>query len=346
MPRTIIKQRVAREIFSACSPHWLKGSVIINGPMFRFVYFSAACSSANAAGLAGFALFAFMALPLGCSEAVQVGRNFGAAGSAPAAVGGAPPELFVDGAAGGAPLTPAPPAPAAECVEARCGSVLLACGNCEDDDQDGLADAADPECLGPCDDSEAELFTGAAPRVNGSCRTDCFFDRNVGAGDDGCSWSYRCDPESVAPGYAPTGLERCAYDEAASICELTPAQAGACQEGCLPLTPNGCDCFGCCELPAGAGQFVWLGSESLDLAHCELQTSGDPELCRPCTPVPDCQNDCAECELCVGKSALPSSCGAGMPQCPGGQRACDPASANDCGAFEYCITGCCVALPR
>jgi hypothetical protein len=294
-------------------------------------------------------LAAGLALLLGCTEQVQVGRNFagtgGGGGTAPAA-GVAGDYFDIDPTprdAAPADATQSPPAP---CQVARCGNATLACGNCEDDDGDGLADAADPECLGPCDGNEAELFSGDAPRVNGSCRTDCYFDRNVGAGDDGCSWSYRCDPLAQAPEYFPTGLESCGYDPAAAVCSLSPNEQSACAAGCLPLTPNGCDCFGCCELPASSGRFIWLGSESLDLDHCELSTVADPARCRPCTPVAECQNDCAECELCVGKTSLPASCSGGLPVCATGQQACDPSIEATCGGNEYCITGCCVALPR
>jgi hypothetical protein len=248
------------------------------------------------------------------------------------------------------PADAAAPSQPAACQPASCGNAILACGNCIDDDGDGRVDAADPECLGPCDDSEAELFSGSPPRVNGSCRTDCYFDRNTGPGDDGCRWSYTCDPLAVAPDYPPTGLERCSHDPGQAVCELSPAERSACQTGCLPLTPNGCDCFGCCEVPSRSGRFIWLGSESLDLQHCELASSADPALCRPCTPVPDCLNDCAECELCVGDTHLPDTCalggGARGPVCAEGRRACDPQNGAGCGRLEYCITGCCVPLPR
>jgi hypothetical protein len=291
---------------------------------------------------------AALTLSWSCTEEVQVGRLLGGAGSSTVPSAGR-------GGTSGAPALPepdaaadaAPPVVTPDCVPARCGNVTLACGNCMDDDEDGRADAADAECLGPCDDSEEELFTGDAPRVNGSCRTDCYFDRNSGSGDDGCGWSYSCDPAAVAPDFPPTGLRRCTYDPAAVACQLSSDERLRCQQGCLPLTPNGCDCFGCCQLPAASGRYVWLGSENLDLEHCEIASAEDPSRCKPCTPVVDCFNDCAECELCVGKTRLPASCGvAGAPPlCPGSQRACDPQSGTGCSRLEYCITGCCVPLP-
>lgn len=293
-------------------------------------------------------LGSWLAASLCCSEAVQVGRNnsLGGSPSMPGGAGGTSPVASGGDAAGPDAATPLPPF---ECVPVECRGETLACGNCEDDDGDGLSDAADPECLGPCDASEDELFTGQRPPINGQCVTDCYFDTNAGR-EDGCIWSYRCDPKSLAPTFSPTGVARCAYDETDALCEITPARVDACEQNCLPLTPNGCDCFGCCELPSGSGEYIWLGSESLDLAHCELQTSEDEDLCKPCTPAPHCLNDCAECELCVGKATLPPSCGAGsggsvVPLCENGRAACDPRNPSACTQLEYCITGCCVPLP-
>jgi len=292
---------------------------------------------------------------LACSESVRLGENLGGSASLPpvsTAGGGA------GGAAGDNPLfppdpslVPAPPdaslVPAnGPCEPVSCGGRPQQCGNCRDDDADGRIDANDPECLGPCDDSEGALFSGIDVRVNGSCRSDCYFDLNSGSGDDGCNWSFRCDPLSRAESdYSPTGLLMCEYDGSLATCQMDATRTSACQTGCLPLTPNGCDCFGCCELPTGSGQFIWLGSQNLDQTHCELATSADPAQCRPCTPVPDCQNDCQECELCVGKPELPASCG-GAPACAYGVASCDPREPGACGSLHYCITGCCVPLPR
>ncbi len=287
------------------------------------------------------ALLALAALGWQCTESVQLGENFASVPGGAGSPGGAAGSGFVDGYPldppdGGLPV----PVPSGVCEPVRCAGMERACGNCRDDDGDGLSDAADPECLGPCDDSEAELFTGESMRANPSCRSDCFFDLNVGAGDDGCGWSLRCDPLS------PAG-EGCAYDATEQRCQADARRTSACRQSCLPLTPNGCDCFGCCELPANSGNFVWLGSEGPQGSHCELGSSADPNVCRPCTPVPDCQNDCAPCELCLGKSALPASCGgAQLPECNPGVTPCDASDPGACGRLHYCITGCCVPLPR
>lgn len=288
-----------------------------------------------------------------CTEGVRLGRVLGDAdsGAAPpdssAGTGGQGVELPLGGGAGQSGGGATPTIDAGPCVPVTCGgSTPFACGNCQDDDGDGWLDASDPECLGPCDDSELELYTGVESSVTGSCRVDCYFDRNAGSGDDGCSWSYRCDPGSVAPAFPPTGSDMCRYEPSLSACDPSSAALEACRTGCLPLTPNGCDCFGCCELPEGSDNYIWLGSPQIGAAHCELATSSDPDACRPCTPEPACQNPCEECELCIGKPDLPSVCsGAGGPVCGDGVRSCDPRTGSGCGDIEYCITGCCVPLP-
>lgn len=289
-----------------------------------------------------------------CTEPVRLGRELGAdaagaTSAAGAASAGSSSGLPLGGAAttgDAGPVRAAPP-DAGPCTPLSCGNAPRACGNCEDDDGDGAIDANDPDCLGPCDDSEGELFNGTAINVTGSCRADCYFsfDRNAGSGDDGCSWSYRCDPGSIEPSYPPTERAMCSYEPTLAVCDAQGPALSACRASCLPLTPNGCDCFGCCELPAGSGSFIWLGS-GLDRGDCERSTSADPTLCRPCTPVADCQNPCEECELCVGKPALPSGCAGAAPACPPSVRSCDPGSSLGCGRLEYCITGCCVPLPR
>lgn len=287
---------------------------------------------------------------LACTEAVRLGIDrvgAGAGGEATVAgaagVSGAGPEFPLAGAGGG-DAGSRRPIDAGPCVPVACGGATRQCGNCGDDDADGTIDANDPDCLGPCDDSERDLYSGTSARVTGNCRTDCYFDLNAGAGDDGCSWSYRCDPLSRDPSFFPTGSANCGFDADEPSCNPSAAEVNACARSCVPLTPNGCDCFGCCELPAHSDNYVWLGSESPDGARCELESSMDPSLCRPCTPVPTCQNPCGECELCVGKPALPDSCGGG-PACPPGVTSCDPRTLSGCGELEYCITGCCVPLP-
>src|SRR5262245_60451209 len=71
----------------------------------------------------------------------------GASGGA--GVGGASTQASSTSSAGGAVI-----------VEAACQGHVYACGNTIDDDGDGLIDAQDPDCLGPCDNTEDSYFGG------------------------------------------------------------------------------------------------------------------------------------------------------------------------------------------
>lgn len=262
------------------------------------------------------------------------------------------------------------------CFPAMCQAHLYQCGNCIDDDHDGLIDALDPDCLGPCGNNEA----GFDPMIPGisltNCSADCFYDQDGGSGNDTCTYDYRCDPLSpdVNPG-GPGGLTRCAYDAAraanASVCP--PTQPAMCHSVCGPLTPNGCDCFGCCEITPGSGDYVFVGSvPDPGVAACSRATLTNPASCRPCTPVADCLNTCEHCELCFGRSTLPPDCfpqtsdagsqpdaaypdgghspvdayvppvDANVPlRCPGGNQPCGLATDPACPTGDFCITGCC-----
>ena len=69
------------------------------------------------------------------------------------------------------------------CEPQNCRGRPAACGNCVDDDNDGLVDALDPDCWGACDDSEV---TWGHRMV---CSNEsCYFDRDCGFGnDEGCA---------------------------------------------------------------------------------------------------------------------------------------------------------------
>jgi len=75
----------------------------------------------------------------------------------------------------------------------------------------------------------------------------------------------------------------------------------------MPAVPNGCDCFGCCsvQVPGGGTKDVRLGPE------CTPATINDPDKCMPCRKASNCNNDCARCELCIGKPTLPPDCNTG-----------------------------------
>ena len=120
------------------------------------------------------------------------------------------------------------------------------------------------------------------------------------------------------------------------------AQSDACLDFCMPLTPNGCDCFGCCVIP-GAPTTVWLGSENPPgTGSCNINTVNDPTKCKPCTQVPACLNPCGMCEICIGQP-LPPGCG--QQDCPAGKQPCGLPGQPPCPAGFSCITGCCQMNP-
>ncbi|HVR62480.1 MAG TPA: hypothetical protein VMU50_11300, partial [Polyangia bacterium] len=141
-----------------------------------------------------------------------------------------------------------------------------------------------------------------------------------------------------------------------SECSISASQSDACIKNCRPLTPNGCDCFGCCLIP-GAPNAIRLS------ATCTAKDFGDPTKCPPCTQVTQCLNPCDHCELCVGKDKLPDDCAmtpdggtppgdGGTPPPPvpacGNYQACARTAAGTidavsaCPANYGCIQGCCI----
>ncbi len=224
----------------------------------------------------------------------------------------------------------------AACVVTSCLNHVYACGDCMDNDGDGLTDMEDPDCLGPCHNNEDKFALGIPGANNAPCKQDCYYDYDSGSGNDGCEWDHSCDPLEVAPDFYPEGA-KCEYDPKTKVTpklSCTQAAAGqpsACTSYCSPLTPNGCDCFGCCELPAAGGKFVWLGStDGAGNGTCKLGDEGDPTKCHPCTPVPACLNTCEKCELCLGKTTLPAECSPPPQLCGDGKvegsEQCDGAS--------------------
>jgi hypothetical protein len=249
-----------------------------------------------------------------------------------------------------------------------CQGHIYQCGDNIDNDGDGLTDWQDPDCLGPCDNTEDSYYGGIPGQAGPPCQVDCYFDQDSGSGNDQCYWDHVCDPLDVAPNYYPEPVNGSTCEYAGPDHLINPihqtcdtllhanGQLPACLAYCLPLTPNGCDCFGCCELPAGSGDFVWLGSTGLnDDTVCTDDQLSNPAVCHPCTPVTDCYNGCAHCEICIGKPTLPPDClqdggagGAGGgpgPQCPSGIQPCGQPGQEPCGADQYCITGCCQDIP-
>ncbi len=284
-----------------------------------------------------------------CSEHIQVARDL------PEALAGSGGTLGVGGAAsGGLAGSVALGGSATACQQTACQGQIYQCGDCSDNDGDGLIDAADPDCTGPCDNTEDSYFGGIPGQNNAPCRQDCYFDQDTGSGNDGCYWSQECDPLSLAPSYPPSGDSHCAYDPSANIpgsgssCSgLQVSQAPQCLSYCLPLTPNGCDCFGCCELPADSGHYVWLGSAQQNTGTCDRAHVNDPSACHPCTPVDSCFNACDPCEVCVGRTSPSASCSTpGVGRCPDNSIPCGQPGDAACPGDDYCVTGCCQPAPR
>jgi hypothetical protein len=215
------------------------------------------------------------------------------------------------------------------------------CANCIDDDGDGLIDWLDPECAGPLDNDEATFGTGIPGDNVDACKQDCFFDGNSGHGDDKCEWNLKCDPKNTSPASA------CKYDPNYKNCPKT--QVDQCVKFCAALTPNGCDCFGCCTITKtdGTTKDVMLSST------CSVKDIDDPNKCASCTKNTACQNDCGPCELCLGKTTIDPSCNtttdagttdplAGQTCSIEGAQACN--AQVPCPSGTYCVTGCCIQI--
>jgi hypothetical protein len=278
------------------------------------------------------------------------GGGEGGAGGAGSAAGG-----------GTASSTGSGPPPT---MTVACQAQIYQCGDLQDNDGDGLLDNQDPDCLGPCDNTEDSYYSGIPGGDGAACIVDCYFDNDSGPGNDNCYWNHKCDAHEMAPNYYPepdNGVQ-CAHDTSANTpgtplsCEqLNDMQSDTCHKICDPITPNGCDCFGCCELPAGSGKFVWLGSKDKNgVPSCSIPGLDDPDKCHPCQPVDACLNGCGVCELCLGKDTLPPECypdgGAGgsgtTGQCPPDVQPCGLEGQEPCPFNKYCITGCCQAIPQ
>jgi hypothetical protein len=221
------------------------------------------------------------------------------------------------------------------------------CTNCIDDDGDGKIDFLDGECTGNLDNDEGTFGTGIPGDNIDPCKQDCFFDGNSGSGDDGCLWEVGCLRPNPSPGRCPD------LDPTTKECKDQLQQSQRCLDKCKPSAPNGCDCFGCCDIPRPDGGHAYVLLEST----CNTASLDDPTKCHSCVqqaPGPNsCLNTCDHCELCVGKPELPADCAPPVPD--GGTPAPDAGTGQTCGdgrqicnattlcqAGYYCVTGCCV----
>jgi len=327
-------------------------------------------------------LFAFVigAVPLACSDDhIDVVGGGGSGASAPGGAGsgagnaggsgagvsdGAGPAGGSGGSGGSGGIQP--PTEIAECQ-----GQIYECGDLIDNDKDGLLDSVDPDCLGPCDNTEDSYFPDLPSNTNNSCKLDCYWDAGDGSGDDDCYWSHECDTNNVDPNYYPTPWvgDNCEYiGEVTNInppgqtCgALYTTQSAECLGFCGPLTPNGCDCFGCCELPAQSGSYIFVGSVGANEdTVCTIAEAGNPDVCHPCRPVAACLNDCDPCEVCVGQPEPGPECdpggeggngaggggGGGGEQCADGVQPCGLSGQDPCPGGYFCITGCCIGIPE
>jgi hypothetical protein len=244
------------------------------------------------------------------------------------------PDLFI-------PDGPGIPLPdGGMCYFASCARGVWACGDCMDNDGDGLIDDDDPDCLGPCHNSENSFYLNIPGSETPNCDRDCYYDNNQGSGNDHCAWASTCDP--LAPEIG------CEYDvgDVGSI-KCPDVQRTGCQDFCGPLTPNGCDCFGCCYIEfATMSATVFLGTrDSTGTPTCALD---NPDGCAPCTQAQNCVNTCEDCELCLGRdpSDIPASCAdMGVRMCPfAPNQPCGLPGDPDCAPGYRCVTGCCAAI--
>ena len=222
------------------------------------------------------------------------------------------------------------------CVVAECDGSVYQCGDCQDNDGDCAIDAGvDLECFGPCDDNE-EGYKGLISGQNDNCDVDCYFDGDNGGGNDGCTWSWACDPDE--PQNPP--LSSCTYedvdpadgwgDEAIppnlTCQELFESQSTQCwnpnvtdenNNVCGKYVPNGCDCFGCCAI-------------------CK----------NDCTTSADCPGD-GVCDtvtnLCVYEVYLGSQNGDSNPNNPGScnyDEVENPTNCHPCTPVQACLNEC------
>ena len=72
------------------------------------------------------------------------------------------------------------------CFESPCSGTIWQCGNCLDDDGDGLVDALDPDCVGACDNNEGGYRLDIPGSDTPNCNLDCYYDDDQGSGNDRC----------------------------------------------------------------------------------------------------------------------------------------------------------------
>lgn len=280
----------------------------------------------------------------GTNSGTNAGTNAGTDGGA--GLDGGPNATTNSGNADAGPSVDAnSPFEVNDAGQVSCGDRPCACDNGIDDDGDGLIDGLDPECTGPYDDDEGTFATGIPGDNQDPIWQDCFFDGNSGSGDDKCRYKTGC-----LTGDLPEDDRDCQVGE-------------QCEEFCRPLTPNGCDCFGCCEVfrDDGTSTNILIGGD------CSTAEIDNPDVCTQCVQAEACVNTCGRCELCLGKTIddLPADCfddpgddagttdggtstddmgggGGGGATCDDGEQVCQLNS--ECPSGYYCQLGCCLPI--
>jgi hypothetical protein len=159
-------------------------------------------------------------------------------------------------------------------------SLAQECNDGIDNNNDGLVDMDDLYCKAPTDNDESSFGSGpGADGTNLPRNLDCWFDADMGSGNDDCSIHACC----MIDGPCPAELEPELFDPGACNPSAT------CLDICIPLTRVGCDCFGCCAIrvPESPSAFTVFVNRTAS-PNCTLDTLGDPSLCRPCRPHPSC----------------------------------------------------------
>jgi len=233
------------------------------------------------------------------------------------------------------------------------------CADCADNDGDGKIDGFDPECTGPADNREDSFATGIPGDNIDATWQDCFFDGNSGAGNDGCNQHVCCLLQLTKQQCADGGWPHAAQynvNECYQPFGSTPVPQ-KCIDVCAPLTPPGCDCFGCCTVcqtsndPTSCRDVILNPAVSPTCDSTNITSNGadgvdgtGDEPCKRCVKNTQCgSSECggATCILCPGQdpSSLPPSC-SGSSTCPTGIIAC--AADGSCAANTYCSNGCCI----
>ena len=125
------------------------------------------------------------------------------------------------------------------------GDTPCECSDGIDNDGDGQIDGFDVECTGPYDNDEGSFATGIPGDNKDPKWQECFFDGNSGSGNDGCRYRSEC-----LTGELPQDDPGCQLSD-------------QCIEFCAKYAPNGCDCFGCCEIYTDpmTSVFVVIGND-------------------------------------------------------------------------------------